>query len=154
MHWWRTARIRRRGTVVMHMGEFVGPKMTAADREKAIEAIWEQVPDPHCKGLCTNACTVIPMTMIEARRLRRAGHPLPHHADVLVKMVASGERQDCPALVDGQCTVYEMRPLICRLYGAVEDMQCEHGCRPDGGLLPTGTARRLIDLAEMIGGER
>lgn len=37
----------------------------------------------------------------------------------------------CPLLnPDGKCSVYEDRPAICRIWGAVEKMKCPHGCRP------------------------
>lgn len=36
----------------------------------------------------------------------------------------------CPLLVDGRCSVYNARPMICRLFGAVEGMICKHGCKP------------------------
>src|SRR2546429_6087610 len=38
-------------------------------------------------------------------------------------------------LRNGRCTVYEVRPMICRLWGMVEGMQCPHGCVPEGGHL-------------------
>ena len=34
----------------------------------------------------------------------------------------------CPYLdTNKRCTIYEVRPAICRLYGVVQAMQCPHG---------------------------
>jgi Fe-S-cluster containining protein len=42
------------------------------------------------------------------------------------------ERNCCPYLTEeNRCEIYENRPAICRLYGAVEDLRCPYGCRPD-----------------------
>ena len=30
----------------------------------------------------------------------------------------------CPMLKDNKCSIYHKRPLICRLYGVVENMKC------------------------------
>jgi Fe-S-cluster containining protein len=43
-----------------------------------------------------------------------------------------GEDLTCP-LFDketGKCTVYEVRPLVCRLFGMVKKMKCKYGCKP------------------------
>lgn len=37
----------------------------------------------------------------------------------------------CPLLtIDGRCSVYKHRPLICRLFGVVKKLQCPFGCEP------------------------
>ncbi|MEV1167420.1 hypothetical protein [Nonomuraea sp. NPDC049784] len=36
------------------------------------------------------------------------------------------------------------------LWGAVEGMPCEHGCMPEGGLMPDPEAHRLLDRAKRI----
>lgn len=116
-----------------------------------LAAIYDEVPDARCKGLCVDACGPLPMTVAEARRLRRAGHPIPHDDVAMAELTLTGS-YSCPALVDGRCSVYELRPLVCRLYGAAEALTCEHGCRPAGGLLPKAKARELIGRAIDAGG--
>jgi hypothetical protein len=51
-----------------------------------------------------------------------------------------------------RCRVYEIRPMICRLWGLVKGMPCPYGCRPDGGLLLDSEGKRLLQEAERIGG--
>jgi Fe-S-cluster containining protein len=53
----------------------------------------------------------------------------------------------CPLLVMGRCTAYEHRPLICRTFGSVEGMRCEHGCRPDKLL---GNVSHLFDKVSSL----
>jgi hypothetical protein len=36
----------------------------------------------------------------------------------------------CSLLVNGKCSVYEVRPAICRLWGIAEEMMCPWGCIP------------------------
>ena len=54
---------------------------------------------------------------------------------------------------DRRCAVYEVRPMICRLWGLVERMPCPFGCRPEGGLLSDEEGARLLREANRIGGE-
>jgi hypothetical protein len=37
----------------------------------------------------------------------------------------------CPLLVDNRCSMYDNRPLICRLWGIIREMPCPFGCAPD-----------------------
>lgn len=40
-------------------------------------------------------------------------------------------RYTCSMLTeDGRCSQYEIRPMICRLYGAAEGIECSRGCKP------------------------
>jgi Fe-S-cluster containining protein len=38
----------------------------------------------------------------------------------------------CPMLSPtGKCTVYSVRPYICRLWGTTRELRCPEGCEPD-----------------------
>jgi Fe-S-cluster containining protein len=37
----------------------------------------------------------------------------------------------CSLLKEGKCSIYRIRPLICRLFGLTKKMQCPFGCVPD-----------------------
>jgi hypothetical protein len=56
----------------------------------------------------------------------------------------------CSKKIDGRCSIYEDRPLICRLYGSVDKFACPHGCKPTGGFLPERKARKLLARAEIL----
>ena len=91
----------------------------------SLEDLYGRVPHVNCKGLCIDACGVIEAT--DEERARLPGLPLADEAQ------ATYERRGhyhCPLLKNGRCTVYEQRPLVCRLYGAVDlpALTCPFGC--------------------------
>jgi len=107
--------------------------------------LYARIPDVECKGLCQEACGPIDMHPYERQRIRRAGVRIPNPADALERLIEGGD-YTCPALQDGRCSVYELRPTICRAWGASEDLPCPHGCRPKTGRLLTGPeTRRIVD---------
>lgn len=110
--------------------------MTRHEREDAaLTAVYAQIPDVGCKGLCADACGPVPVTPREAQRMIAAGGKR-----------RGGDDLTCPYLADGQCTVYDVRPLICRMYGAMEGLTCPHGCAPDV-LLPDAATDLLKQAA-------
>lgn len=96
---------------------------TAKDR--ALDEIYSQIPSiPACDGSCADACGPIAMFKGEWDRIKRAkGHaPRLHPARPLT----------CPMLSPtGSCTVYTVRPYICRLWGATQGLACPKGCEPE-----------------------
>jgi uncharacterized protein len=112
----------------------------------SLEEIYAEVPPIRCIGKCQEARGPIDMSATERERLEARGVDIPDPRDAL----RSGHL-DCPALgALGQCTVYEDRPLVCRLFGTVERMTCEHGCKPDRRLSDE-EARQLFRRASALG---
>lgn len=83
-----------------------------------LDALYAELPTIDCQGLCSESCGPIPAGDFEQRRLERE----------------SGKALSCPdscsMLVDRRCSVYDVRPMICRLWGVTEDLPCPIGCRP------------------------
>ena len=50
----------------------------------------------------------------------------------------------CVYATEEGCACYEERPLMCRLFGAVENLRCPHGCAP-AVLLTRGAAQVLLE---------
>lgn len=112
-----------------------------------LQDLYDQVPDSNCQGLCVNICSRIDLSVVERQLIeRRYGVRIPHGAEQ--------HYGPCPALdqQSGRCLVYEDRPMVCRLYGSVEDFLCEHGCRPDPAPLSNSAGRRLSQEALLRGG--
>jgi Fe-S-cluster containining protein len=68
---------------------------------------------------------------------------------------AGGERVGlrggiCPYLEDERCSVYEVRPLICRLWGVVDSMPCLWGCQPEPRYLTTEEGYAFLERAREI----
>lgn len=118
--------------------------VTTAETRAELRAIYDAIPDVHCKGQCWQGCGPIWLTKLEAerleaesgRRLRQVQMP-----DLL-----------CPFLTtEGRCSGYDARPLICRLFGAVEKMRCPEGCSPKRWLTDE-EAYSLMERIQKIGG--
>lgn len=109
----------------------------------ALDALYADLPTIACKGECHTTCGPIPLTQGEEMRLRSV--PRTTHEDTLL----------CPVLSkDNRCKGYEKRPLVCRLFGVVDDekMRCPYGCVPER-LLSDREARSLMLRAQEIAGD-
>ena len=111
----------------------------------SIEEIYDQVPSVKCKGLCHKACGPIMASEAEVNMLREKGIEI------------GGIREDlsCDKLCQHshQCTIYDDRPLICRLWGAVDvdGMRCPFGCKPEEWLSDSDGKRLLREADKVVG---
>jgi hypothetical protein len=90
-----------------------------AQRVAAVHArLYARIPSFECIEGCTDCCGPVPWSTHE---LRAAGltEPPPERADGC-----------CAFSLKGGCDVHANRPLMCRLFGAVEDLRCPHGRGP------------------------
>lgn len=88
-----------------------------------LKELYDSLPKIACKRLCQICCgPVIPDACLPEEREKLSLLPIVEtvRADLT-----------CGALLNGQCSIYVHRPLICRLYGCVEAMRCPHGCEPE-----------------------
>lgn len=117
---------------------------TAQSREQQLQEIWDQLPTITCQGLCADSCCSMWQTTLEQQIIqRRTGRTLP--------LIHAGS--PCTALtILRRCSIYEHRPLICRLWGMTASMRCDYGCIPEGGFLTDRQAYELIaQVAELAG---
>ena len=104
-----------------------------------LDALYAELPKLDCKGLCVDSCIPVDVAPGERKQIQRdTGVELPSRETQLAQGCSA-----CVALKEGRCTVYEVRPLICRLWGIDEGMKCPHGCEPEGGWLTKVEAHRL-----------
>jgi len=75
----------------------------------------KMIPEFTCKKGCHDCCGPVPFSKEEWSRV-----PDKRKATSLT----------CPYVGEKGCDIYEERPLMCRLFGAVEDLKCPHGCAP------------------------
>lgn len=121
-----------------------------------LDAAYAAVPALACKGLCSRSCGPIPVSPSERDRLAAAhGAPLRELAwtvkDGGAWLFLEPDRKGrCQLLRNGRCTVHADRPLICRLYGAVDDptMRCAYGCEPARLLTADEGHALLASIAE------
>jgi hypothetical protein len=94
-----------------------------------LDDLYSRLPVVPCKGLCgREVCAeAVPLNREELRRVQAAiGGELP-----------DAPHAGCALLdADGRCAAYEVRPFICRLFGAqpreTAPWRCPHGCRAPG----------------------
>lgn len=104
----------------------------------AHETLYAQVPAFDCEPGCTACCGVVAMTAWE-------------WGSVQDKRQASPSCTACPYAAGGSCAIHAQRPLICRLFGAVDNplLQCPKGRGPPRKL-PSAHARRLMQAYEQL----
>ena len=143
--------------------------MNRAEAYAALDDLYAQLPALECKGRCHDACTIIDMSRLERERIANTtGVNIPLPLYPIRAMLADGKPRRCPALGPlNTCTVYEVRPLICRAFGMVVTnphtpsegpMMCDYGCIPDGVLSHQEFVRVMMDIyrlsAAITGKER
>jgi uncharacterized protein len=80
------------------------------------------IPSMRCDAGCGDCCGVVPATETEFRAVQQF---IAEHGIV----PAASLDGTCPLYQNGTCTVYAVRPLICRLFGHAADpmMTCSRG---------------------------
>lgn len=113
--------------------------------EQRLDNLYKELPvSIECKGLCQGCCGPIAMSPAEFRRLSEASGKEPTIDD----------HGTCSLLVDGKCSAYEIRPMICRLWGMVRKMQCPFGCLPTPRFLTDEEATQFFRKVDKITGNR
>lgn len=127
-----------------------GPcRVVTPEQAAELDALYAQIPDVGCLGLCQAACGPIGMGEAEYARLQEPGMPPVVRVD---PMRVPFTPASCAALtLLGQCAVYRLRPMVCRIWGAVASMRCPHGCRPEGGFMDETTGQVLLMRSLMVG---
>jgi hypothetical protein len=124
--------------------------LTRSQMDAELQKLYDQIPAiPDCDGRCWTSCGPINMSDRERQRIRGAGYRITPYRQAMAKV----NTYYCEALTEGkQCAVYGMRPMVCRLWGAVENLPCVYGCVPENGFLPEAEGYRLIAESMRIGG--
>jgi hypothetical protein len=118
--------------------------MTKPPKLRTLKDVYDQVPALNCKGYCSSGCTLIPLYPAEANAIRDAGLEVPSYNEA---------KGSCSALVEGRCTIYEHRPLICRLFGNVAPkMKCPYGCKPATLYLTDKQSKKLFEALTKLSG--
>ena len=115
------------------------------DTVAEIERLYATLPEVRCRRQCQDACGPILMTKIEHDRiLERAGDPGSRNGS-----------EACPLLsLMGNCTVYDIRPMVCRIYGVSKALRCPHGCVPERWLNDDDSTLMLQKLMDLSGNDQ
>lgn len=100
-----------------------------------LEELYKKIPKIECKGLCHETCAFIAASNIEQKRVKERLH---QNIFISIESVYKNPKKFtlkdmkyCKALKDKRCSIYNIRPLICRLYGVAEGLECQFGCKPE-----------------------
>jgi uncharacterized protein len=83
--------------------------------QKLIRKIRNLIPKFECIPGCSDCCGPVMWNRWELKQL-----------DIIKNVLSS----KCPYSGPTGCEVYVHRPVVCRLFGATQDMECPHGKRP------------------------
>ena len=105
-----------------------------------IEEIYKTIPSLECIPGCHACCGPIMMSELEAARLPARVSP------------ATGN--DCRFLGKHGCTIYAIRPAVCRLMGTVPDLACPRGCKPVTGHMTAEHGHMILTCILRISGDQ
>lgn len=124
----------------------------------ALDRIQRSTPTVVCQGKCQRACgpiaeAVLPLELERVRKFLNDPTFEFRGLDEVAESMATGYScvTTCPLLSpEGMCSVHSVRPLICRLWGVVDDplMRCPYGCA--GNLVSNAEARDLWDAITQL----
>jgi hypothetical protein len=127
-----------------------------------LEALYAELPEVACQGKCQTCCGPIEMSPAEQMRIRSVGIEIQPMTEARTRAWEQNRKFDddgqplwCNALnLDtGRCDAYEVRPMICRLWGVgTGPMACPFGCVPTKRLSDQETMEFLIRSMHAGGG--
>lgn len=129
-------------------------RMTNAEKLARIDAILATIPSFKCKPGCADCCGPVQLTRLEYHRCVKASGRTAQ--DVRQQMEKNIKRNiyKCPLLnaKTNQCSVYEVRPAICRIFGTTKELSCPHGYAPEPEqMLSEERAREILAQVEELG---
>jgi len=126
--------------------------MKNSTRLATIDFLLKDVPAFTCKDGCADCCGPVVMTRLEMRRIVERTGKTEKELDFVT--VLESQDQVCPLLdrVTRKCTVYDIRPAICKVFGASDarHLSCPHGCSPVERLSAFDT-EEIIQEVEQLG---
>lgn len=86
---------------------------------KVVQELYALIPSFPCITGCNDCCqrTTPGWADCEWEAIPEEKRKLPSKADYL-----------CPYVKNGGCSIYEIRPLSCRLFATTQHLKCPHGC--------------------------
>jgi Fe-S-cluster containining protein len=96
--------------------------MNNTQRLASIDTLLAGVPQFQCVEGCADCCGPVTMTALEWKRLavRTGDTKLKEKTTAAAKDIMDGGHGSCPMLdkSTNKCSVYDIRPAICRVFGA------------------------------------
>jgi Fe-S-cluster containining protein len=119
--------------------------MNRSEADALLKSIYDRISASgfQCQGKCQDYCGPVPFSNLEWQAVPNNSKHRRYSPMEAYEKLRKRERDhhdgkpanrdlDCDFLgAMGQCTIYENRPFICRLFGATPHklMQCGYGCK-------------------------
>lgn len=108
--------------------------MSNSSPEDVLLSLRERIPGMFCIPGCNSCCAHVPWSKIE-------WDMLPDE----FKKIHTIHSLKCPFATDTGCSCHEHRPIICRLFGVTEGMEC-----PRGGIAEIKlTEREAVEISKL-----
>ena len=96
--------------------------MKIGQLRRRLSKIYSRIPSLECREGCGECCGIHSWSFAEWLVIT---HWLGKHG--MKELKAKSLLDPCPYLNESKkCTIYEVRPAICRLYGVVESLRCPY----------------------------
>lgn len=84
-----------------------------------ISEIRQRIPGMRCIPGCVACCNHVPWSKVEYERMirRYPKNAKPYNIHSL----------KCPFITEDGCSIYEERPITCRMFGVSEGLECPRG---------------------------
>lgn len=122
-----------------------------------LKTILDRIPNANCKGLCQKSCGPLIVSRVENRYIREyckehnikyKDFPTKVNLRKIIHHIKNPDScRSCHYLTDdGRCSIYEVRPVICRMWGVTKTMPCPFECEPDRIMTTTEENEILDDM--------
>lgn len=114
---------------------------------KKIDELLSGLPIFQCKEGCFDCCGPVKLSRLEYMRCIQASGRSAKDVKQQMQDNLKQAIYTCPLLdtETRKCTVYEVRPAICRLFGVVKgELLCPHGYAPESAVLISDEQSREI----------
>jgi Fe-S-cluster containining protein len=124
--------------------------MTKREQAKAMKALYARLPRVQCQRKCSTSCSIFLVSAFERDKAeRQTGRSFTLEPHPLMNGLPL-----CSMLTkDGDCGIHPIRPLICRMWGAVPEMPCPFDCEIENPV-PPGKVYEFLRESFEIGGGR
>lgn len=131
--------------------------MNNSEKLAKIDELLADLPAFSCKPGCADCCGPVQLSRLEYHRCVKASGRTSE--EVKKKMQSNLKRGNyrCPLLdtKTNRCSVYAVRPVVCRLFGIVKDeplLRCPHGYSPDSSVMLTPEqSRAILNMVNELG---
>jgi hypothetical protein len=115
-------------------------------KAQKLQRLYAKLPFLKCQQKCQASCGPIMLGKAEMDTIIASTGQTP---------VCEAKNMQCGLLKGGQCSVYPIRPMICRLWGMVDNpkMRCPYGCKPERWLTDRESFKFLDEARKISDGQ-